>query len=87
MKRSDYSESHAMEPVRVIYRHDPTGWSAESPDVPGWYGSGTTFEEARELAEEGVRFALGWDAEQRGEVPPVEVTVEHYVPESARRAS
>ena len=61
-----------MEPVRVIYRHEPPhGWWAESPDVEGWITAAESFDEARRLAEEGVRFAL-----DRGDVQ-----IEHFVPE------
>jgi predicted RNase H-like HicB family nuclease len=56
--------------VRVLYHHEEEGWWAESPDVAGWTAAGATFEEVRELAEEGIPFAL--------EVPTVEL--EHFSP-------
>lgn len=64
-----------METVRVIYHHEPDGWWAESPDVEGWSGAAATFEEMKELAEEGVRFALERD-----------VRVDHLTPESEQAA-
>jgi predicted RNase H-like HicB family nuclease len=56
--------------VRVLYHEEPEGWWAESPDVDGWTAAGGTFDEVRELAEEGIRFALEDDA----------VAIEHFVP-------
>jgi predicted RNase H-like HicB family nuclease len=58
-----------MEPIRVIYHHEPDGWWAESPGVAGWYAAASTYEDCRKLAEEGIRFALERD----------DVSVEHYV--------
>lgn len=74
-----------MDPVRVIYReHAGYGWSAESPDLPGWRIFGDSYEDARQLAEEGVRFALAADAEDRGEPAPTAYPpIEHYVPAPA----
>ena len=51
-----------MTTVHVIYRHEPDGWWAESPDLVGWSVAGATFGEVRQLACEGVAFALGHDA-------------------------
>lgn len=62
-----------MDPVRIIYHHEPEGWWAESPDIDGWSAAGDSYEETRRLAEDGVRFVL-----ERGDV-----TVEHYVPAAA----
>jgi predicted RNase H-like HicB family nuclease len=62
-----------MDTVRVIYHHEPDGWWAESPDIDGWSAAGATYSEVVELAEEGVPFALGHDAE-----------LEHYVPAGER---
>jgi predicted RNase H-like HicB family nuclease len=56
--------------VRVLYRQDEDTWVASSPDVPRWTVVADTYVEARQLAEEGVRFALERD----------DLTVEHYVP-------
>jgi predicted RNase H-like HicB family nuclease len=50
-----------VETVHVIYRRDEDTWVAESPQVPGWTAVADTLEEGRELAEEGVRFALDRD--------------------------
>ena len=61
-----------MDTVRVIYHHESDGWWAESPDVERWYAAGDSYAEVLELAEEGVPFALGHDAE-----------LEHYVPAGA----
>jgi len=62
-----------MKTVRVIYHHEPDGWWAESPDIDGWSAAGGTFAEVRQLAQEGVPFALGHDA-----------MLEHYVPAGER---
>ncbi len=74
-----------MDPVRVIYREHPGhGWSAESPDLPGWRTFGDSYDDARRLAEERVRFVLACDAEDRGEPPPAShPPIEHYVPAPA----
>jgi predicted RNase H-like HicB family nuclease len=52
-----------MEIVRVIYHREADGWWAESPDVEGWSAAGGTYAEVVKLAEVGVPFALGHDAE------------------------
>ena len=69
-RTGSYSEREdRMETVRIIYHHETSGWWAESPDVEGWSAAGDTYAEVVKLAEEGVPFALGRDAE-----------LEHYVP-------
>ena len=65
-----------METIRVIYHHEDGGWWAESPDVERWYAAGDTYAEVAGLAEEGIPFALGHDAE-----------LEHYVPVGERVAA
>jgi len=74
-----------MDPIRVIYQeHAGHGWSAESPDLPGWRVFGDSYKDTRELAEEGVRFVLDCDAEDRGEpAPSTYPAIEHYVPAPA----
>lgn len=62
-----------MDVIRVIYHHEDGGWWAESPDVERWYAAGDTYAEVVALAQEGIPFALGHDAE-----------LEHYVPASER---
>jgi predicted RNase H-like HicB family nuclease len=52
-----------IDPVCVIYHHEQDGWWAESPDVEGWSAAGESFPGVRALAEEGIPFALGTDAE------------------------
>ena len=60
-----------MDPIRVIYQeHAGHGWSAESPDLPGWRVFGDSYKDTHELAEEGVRLALDCDAEDRGAPAP-----------------
>lgn len=70
--------------IRVLYHHEAAGWWAESPDVDGWTVAGDTFEQVRELADDGVRFALAAAAEDRGETFDEDglrhVAIEHYVP-------
>jgi predicted RNase H-like HicB family nuclease len=63
-----------MQPIRVIYHHEPKGWWAESPDVKGWIAAGKNYAEVLKLAEEGVPFALERD----------EVELEHFVPAGER---
>jgi predicted RNase H-like HicB family nuclease len=58
-----------METVHVIYHHEAGGWWAESPDVEGWFAAGDTYAEVVKLAEDGVPFALGHDAELEHCVP------------------
>jgi hypothetical protein len=85
-KRGDYSDASEMQHVRVIHRRDAEGWSSESPEV-AWYGGADSFDEARSLAEDGIRLALAWEAEERGVPAPADVTIEHYVPEPTQRTS
>jgi predicted RNase H-like HicB family nuclease len=40
--------------ARVIYRAEPDGWWAESPDFPGYTAVGRNYDEVRELAREGL---------------------------------
>lgn len=69
---SIYSDP-SMDTIRVLYRVEGGIWSAESPDIENWLAVGDTFEECRQLAEEGVRFALERE----------NLVVEHYVPAPA----
>lgn len=63
-----------MERIRVIYHEEPPhGWWAESPEIPRWTAAADTLAEIRQLAEDGVRFALERD----------DVEVVHLVPASA----
>ncbi len=62
-----------MDRIRVIYEQDEDTWVATSPEIPGWTAIGDSFEEARELAEEGVRFALERE----------DVEVQHFIPAPA----
>jgi predicted RNase H-like HicB family nuclease len=70
--------------VRILYRQEPQGWWAESPEIDGWSVAGEIYEEVRRLAEDGVPFALASAAEDRGETFDEEhfaaVSVRHYVP-------
>ena len=59
--------------VRVQYQQDGDTWVAVSPDIDRWTAIADTLDEVRQLAEEGVRFALERD----------DVVVEHLVPASA----
>lgn len=65
-----------METVRVIYHHEDEGWWAESPDVEGWSAAGHSYPEVRQLAVDGIPFALGQ-----------EVQMEHFVPAGERDAA
>ncbi|MGN6256531.1 MAG: type II toxin-antitoxin system HicB family antitoxin [Solirubrobacterales bacterium] len=65
-----------MEPIRVIYHHEPEGWWARSPDVKGWTAVADTYDELVKLVEEGIPFALEREAE-----------VEHIVPADANLAA
>ncbi len=47
-----------MRDITVIYHREPEGWWAHSPDVPGWGAGGATYEEVRELADEGIPWFL-----------------------------
>ena len=73
--------------IRILYHQGPQGWWAESPDIDGWSVAGESYDEVRQLAENGVSFALASAAEERGEAFDEErfaaVIVEHYVPAPA----
>ena len=75
MKRrpSIYSDPQPMETIRVIHHHEDGKWWSESPDVDGWYAAGDTLDEVRDLAEEGIPWALERD----------DVRLEHFVPAPA----
>jgi predicted RNase H-like HicB family nuclease len=85
MRRSSYCEVAVT--VRVLYHQDPQGWWAESPEIEGWTVAGESYEEVRQLVEDGVSFALASAAEERGdgfdESCFASVSVEHYVPAPA----
>ena len=48
-KQERYSRKERMDAVRVIYHREPEGWWAESPDIPGWYAAGESYEAVRAL--------------------------------------
>lgn len=50
--------------VNIYYEWEPEGWSATSPDLPGYLAYGESLEEARALVREGVPFHLEMDADQ-----------------------
>jgi predicted RNase H-like HicB family nuclease len=47
-----------VEPVVVVHRREPGGWSATSPDFDDFAARATTLPELRRHAEDLVRFAL-----------------------------
>jgi predicted RNase H-like HicB family nuclease len=60
--------------IRVQYEQDEDTWVATSPDLEeNWIVIADSLDEARALAENGVRFALERD----------DVIVEHLIPASA----
>jgi predicted RNase H-like HicB family nuclease len=60
--------------IRVEYEQDEDTWVATSPDLEeNWIAVAQSLDEARSLAEEGIRFVLERD----------DVTVVHLVPTSA----
>jgi len=60
--------------IRVQYEQDEDTWVATSPDLEeNWIAVADSLDEARALAEEGIRFVLERD----------DVTVVHLVPTSA----
>jgi predicted RNase H-like HicB family nuclease len=70
-----------VESIRVLYREHPGhGWSADSPDLPGWRVFGASYGDAHQLAKDGVRFVLDCEADDRGEpAPTMHPPIEHYV--------
>jgi len=76
--------------IRILYHQEPQGWWAESPDIDGWSVASETYEEVRQLVEDGVTFALASAAEDRGEAFDEEqfagMELEHYVPAPAQAA-
>lgn len=51
-----------MTTVRVEYHHEPDGWWADSPDVPGYVAAGDSLHEVRQLVREGLPFYLEQEA-------------------------
>jgi hypothetical protein len=71
-----------METIRILHHHAPGyGWSFDSTDVPGLIGGTESYDAAN--AEEAARFAPTCLADERGEVAPVDLIFEHYVPAAA----
>lgn len=51
-----------MRSIRVAYERDEDTWVATSPDLEeNWIAVADSLEEARSLAEEGIRFVLERD--------------------------
>jgi predicted RNase H-like HicB family nuclease len=48
-----------MRRILVIYRQEPDGWWAESPDVPGYFAVGVTRFEVEDLVSEGLPLFVG----------------------------
>lgn len=48
-----------MKTVLLRYHWEPSGWWAESRDLPGFSAAAETFDELRLLAFEGVRLEIG----------------------------
>lgn len=59
--------------VRVQYEQEDGTWVATSPDVARWTAVADSLGEVRQLAEDGVRFALERE----------DVVVEHVAPAAA----
>jgi predicted RNase H-like HicB family nuclease len=73
-KRRPSIYSEAVQTIRILHEEEEGAWGFTSPDIPGLVGGGDSYAEARQMAEEAVRFFLETD----------DVIVEHYVPEAAR---
>ncbi len=43
-----------MRTAKVVYRAEPDGWWAESPDFPGYTAFGREYGEVRQLVREGL---------------------------------
>jgi predicted RNase H-like HicB family nuclease len=52
-----------MRTAQFIYRSEPDGWWAASPDLPGYSAIGDSFEEVRRLAAEGAPWFAGHEME------------------------
>lgn len=85
MRLSSYCDAAVR--IRVLYHLEAAGWWAESPDIDGWTVAGDTFEQVRELVDDGVRFTLAAAAEENGEGFDegrfTDLAIEHYVPAPA----
>lgn len=54
--------------ARVLYRSEPEGWWAESPDVPGYTAFGRDYGEVRQMAREGLPDFVGESLEYSEEI-------------------
>jgi hypothetical protein len=76
--------------VRILYHREPQGWWAESADIERWMVAAPTYDDVRQLAEDGAAFALANAAENRGvefeEARFANIELEHFVPAPARTA-
>ena len=59
--------------IRVLYRAEPDGWWAESPDFPGYTAIGKDYGEVRRMVHEGL-------PELAGE--PLEIIEESLAPDA-----
>jgi predicted RNase H-like HicB family nuclease len=64
-----------MREVRVLYRSEPEGWWAESPDVPGYTAVGRDYGEVRHLTHEGLPDFVG---------EPLEIVEESLAPDAVK---
>jgi len=64
-----------MRKAKVIYRAEPDGWWAESPDFPGFTAVGRDYGEVREMVHEGLPHLTN---------EPLEIVEENLAPHVAK---
>jgi len=67
-----------MTTIRMMYHYEDGYWTSESPDLAAltdvrWCSGGETYDEARELAADGIPWMLERD----------DLVLQHFVPESS----
>jgi predicted RNase H-like HicB family nuclease len=70
-----------MEKIRVLHCNTSAdeGWTADSPDLPGWSVAGASYAETRTRAEEAVRARLADAGSGAAVIAPADVEITHHI--------
>jgi predicted RNase H-like HicB family nuclease len=70
-----------MQKIRVLHCNTSAdeGWTADSPDLPGWSVAGASYAETRTRAEEAVRSQLAAARSDGAVIAPADVEITHHI--------
>ena len=70
-----------MQKIRVLHCNTSAdeGWTADSPDLPGWSVAGASYAETRTRAEEAVRAQLAEAGPDGAVIAPADVEITHHI--------